>query len=79
MEARDGTVNDREQDVSPRQPSDKGRFAQGKRLLVGALVTMAVGLAVTGSVGRDAGGVVVVVGWLLALAALHRLGRAGTG
>ena len=53
-------------------------FERGKKLLVGAGAGMALGLAVSGSLDKLTGGVIVVVSWLVAIASLHRLGRAGS-
>jgi len=53
-------------------------FARARRMLVGAATAIAAGLAIAGSVERTVGGVVVAVGWVLAVGALHRLGRAGS-
>ncbi len=39
---------------------------------------MAGGLAIAGSVERTAGGAIVLGAWVLGIAALHRLGRAGS-
>ena len=36
------------------------------------------GLAIAGSVDRATGGVILLAGWLIGVAALHRLGRAGS-
>jgi hypothetical protein len=53
-------------------------FGRAKRLLAGALGATALGLAVAGSVDKTLGGGLVVVSWLVAIAALHRAGRAGS-
>lgn len=53
-------------------------FGRAKRLLTFALGGTAVGLAVAGSADKTVGGVVVVASWLVAIAALHRAGRAGS-
>lgn len=52
-------------------------FEAAKRRLVISCAAIAGGLAIAGSVERTTGGVLVLVGWLSAVAALHRLGRAG--
>jgi len=52
--------------------------AGARRLYVGAAVGIAVGLAIAGSLDQTAGGVVVLASWLTAIAALHKLGRAGS-
>jgi hypothetical protein len=53
-------------------------FEKAKRLFVIAAVAIAGGLAVAGSIDTKTGGVLVVAGWFVAVAALHRLGRAGS-
>jgi hypothetical protein len=53
-------------------------FEAAKRLLVLACFGIAGGLAVAGTVDRTTGGVLLLAGWLTAIAALHRLGRAGS-
>jgi hypothetical protein len=51
---------------------------KARRLLVVACGVVAVGLAVAGTADPTTGGVVVLAGWLAGVAALHRLGRAGS-
>ena len=51
-------------------------FEKAKKLLVLACAAIAGGLAIAGSIDRSTGGVVLLVGWLLGVASLHRLGRA---
>lgn len=53
-------------------------YASARRLLAVAAGGIAGGLAVAGTLDRSAGGAVVLAGWALAVAALHRLGRAGS-
>jgi hypothetical protein len=60
-----------------REDPSPERFRQGKTAFLVALAVITVGLAVAGSVHREVGGGIVLAGWALALAALHRLGRAG--
>ena len=43
-----------------------------------AAVGVAGGLAIAGSVERTAGGAIVLGAWVLGVASLHRLGRAGS-
>lgn len=43
-----------------------------------AAVGVAGGLAIAGSVERTAGGAIVLGAWVLGIASLHRLGRAGS-
>jgi hypothetical protein len=52
--------------------------ARSKRLLLVACGLVAAGLAVAGTVDPTTGGVILVVGWLAGVGALHRLGRAGS-
>jgi hypothetical protein len=49
-----------------------------KRMFVGFTATIAVGLAVAGTLDRTTGGVILLVGWLGCLLGLHRMGRAGS-
>jgi hypothetical protein len=60
----------------PAQPPDA--FERGKRLLLLACAAIAGGLAIAGTMDRSTGGVVLLAGWGIAVAALHRLGRAGS-
>ena len=53
-------------------------FERAKRQLVLACATIGVGLAIAGSMDRTTGGVVLLVGWALGTASLHRLGRTGS-
>lgn len=67
----------------PRSPSSTPALPEAFRaartqLILGAGV-VAAGLAIAGTVDRGIGGVVLLVGWLLAMAGLHRVGRAGPG
>jgi hypothetical protein len=64
--------------VSAAEARETAAFEGAKRLFVVAVVAIAGGLAVAGSLDPTTGGVVVVAGWALAIAALHRLGRAGS-
>jgi hypothetical protein len=58
-------------------PSDVA-FARARKLLVYAAITLAGGLAIAGALDRTTGGVIVLASWLAGVAALHRLGRAGS-
>jgi hypothetical protein len=58
---------------TPRTP-----FESAKRLLLLACAAIAGGLAIAGSVDRSTGGVIVLIGWLLGVGSLHRLGRTGS-
>lgn len=53
-------------------------YAKAKRLFVIAAVGIAGGLAISGSVDRTTGGVLLLAGWIAGIAALHRLGRTGS-
>jgi hypothetical protein len=53
-------------------------FERAKLPMVVAAVGITVGLAIAGSVEKTAGGAIVLGAWVLGLAALHRLGRAGS-
>lgn len=58
--------------------TDEAGYAKAKTLFAVAAVAVTVGLAIAGSVDRTAGGAVLLAGWGLAIAALHRLGRTGS-
>lgn len=64
--------------VSARDDLVNERFERAKLPLLGAAFGIALGLAVAGSVERTAGGAIVLASWVLGVAALHRLGRAGS-
>ena len=53
-------------------------FEKAKKHLVYAAILLAGGLAIAGALDRSTGGVIVLASWLLGIAALHRLGRAGS-
>ena len=53
-------------------------FDRAKLPMVLSAVGVAGGLAIAGSVERTAGGAIVLAAWVLGIAALHRLGRAGS-
>jgi hypothetical protein len=61
----------------PLAPSDDA-FARIKRQLVLACAAIGAGLAIAGTIDRTTGGVLVLAGWLMGVASLHRLGRAGS-
>jgi hypothetical protein len=60
------------------EPSKAEPFERAKVPMILAAVGVAGGLAIAGSVERTAGGAIVLAGWVLGIAALHRLGRAGS-
>lgn len=53
-------------------------FDRAKRHLLLACGAIGGGLAVAGTLDRTTGGVLVLIGWLAAIVALHRLGRTGS-
>ncbi len=63
--------------MSDEQPSEAA-FQRARSHVIVAAALVAGGLAIAGSVERIAGGAIVLVGWVLGIASLHRLGRAGS-
>ena len=59
-------------------PGSPTPFDRAKRHLLAACSAIGGGLAVAGTLDRTTGGVLVLVGWLAAIVALHRLGRTGS-
>jgi hypothetical protein len=57
--------------------TDEQKRAQAGVTLVGAAVTSAIGVAIAGTASRTVGGVVMLLGWLALVYALHAFGRAG--
>ena len=53
-------------------------FERAKRPMLLAAVVVVAGLAIAGSFERTAGGAIVLAGWAIGIASLHRLGRAGS-
>jgi hypothetical protein len=53
-------------------------FERAKLPMIIAAVGVAGGLAIAGSVEKTMGGAIVLGAWVLGIAALHRLGRAGS-
>ncbi len=45
-------------------------------ILLGA-IGVAIGVALSGSVGRGTGGVILIAGWLALVVGVHRFGRLG--
>lgn len=75
----DEGVSAREDDVEPAEANVvDGPFERAKLPMLIAAVGVALGLAIAGSVERTAGGAIVLGAWVLGIAALHRLGRAGS-
>ncbi len=54
-----------------------GRERQARWLLQVAAGAVALGLAIAGTLSRDAGGALTAAGWGLGLLGLHRFGRLG--
>jgi hypothetical protein len=76
----DEGVSAREEDVRPADSTVvDAPFERAKLPMLIAAVGVALGLAIAGSVERTAGGAIVLGAWVLGIAALHRLGRAGSG
>lgn len=68
-----------DEDVSTRDDeATADPFERAKLPMVLAAIGVAGGLAIAGSVERTAGGAIVLAAWVLGIAALHRLGRAGS-
>lgn len=68
-----------DEDVSTRDDeATADPFDRAKLPMVLAAIGVAGGLAIAGSVERTAGGAIVLAAWVLGIAALHRLGRAGS-
>ena len=53
-------------------------FERAKLPMILAAVGVAGGLAIAGSVDQRSGGAIVLAAWVLGIASLHRLGRAGS-
>jgi hypothetical protein len=51
---------------------------RARSALVRAAVTSVLGIAVAGTMSKTAGGVLLVIGWLAFVYALHSFGRAGS-
>lgn len=56
--------------------TDEPTDSKPKRLFLSAATAIALGLAVSGTVDRTTGGVLLLGGLITSLVALHRLGRA---
>jgi hypothetical protein len=67
-------MTDRAESAGPADAAE----SRARRRLTAAMLVTAAGLAVSGTFSRTWGGVLVVVGWLLLVAALHAFGRAGS-
>jgi len=73
-------VNDAARNTEPASQSPDSHtqsFERAKRQLVIAATGIALGLAVSASVEKTAGGVLLLASWAVGVRALHRLGRAG--
>lgn len=75
---RDDESETRSEARAVKAASSPDGFEKAKKLLVLACAAIAGGLAIAGSIDRSTGGVVLLVGWLLGVASLHRLGRTGS-
>jgi hypothetical protein len=62
-------------ETAERAESAEGRARTSLVVAAGASV---VGVAVAGTVSREVGGVILVLGWLVFVYALHSFGRAGS-
>jgi len=56
--------------------SGEGKKPNVRAALVAASAISALGVAVAGTVSREAGGILLLVGWPALVAALHAFGRA---
>jgi hypothetical protein len=65
--------------VANERTDAEDEYAKARRTYVSAVVAIAGGLAIAGTVDRSFGGAVVLAGWVMCVWALHRLGRAGAG
>jgi hypothetical protein len=76
----DECVARRDDPVTPEaaRPAETEAFERAKWPMVIAAVGVAGGLAIAGSIERTAGGAIVLGAWVVGVAALHRLGRAGS-
>lgn len=65
--------------MTAREESSKAEpFERAKLPMILAAVGVAGGLAIAGSVDQRSGGAIVLAAWVLGIASLHRLGRAGS-
>jgi hypothetical protein len=65
-------------DEQPAPASNGAQELRARRLLAIGSVLTAVGIAISGSYERTAGGIIVVVGWALVVYGIHSFGRAGS-
>jgi hypothetical protein len=63
--------------IEPDGVNGDASFTRSARQLVLGCAVIVVGLATAGSVDQTAGGVILVVGWVVGVHAMHRLGRSG--
>ena len=66
------------QEHDAKDDGGEATFDRAKLPMVLAAVGVTGGLAIAGSVERTAGGAIVLGAWVVGIAALHRLGRAGS-
>ena len=65
--------------MTAREESSKAEpFERAKLPMILAAFGVAGGLAIAGSVEQRSGGAIVLAAWVLGIASLHRLGRAGS-
>jgi hypothetical protein len=50
---------------------------RARALILGGAVLAASGVALSGTLSQGGGGVLLVLGWLVLVVAIHRFGRAG--
>jgi hypothetical protein len=70
-------VQDSQKTIDP--ASTAGSFKRNKRLLLISATGIAIGLALSSSFDRMAGGVLLLASWVMGIVALHSLGRSGRG
>ena len=61
------------------EEQEEQKAVRARRLFTAGAVLSAFGLAVSGSVSKELGGVAVLVGWAAFTAAIHSYGRLGEG
>jgi hypothetical protein len=68
-------VADRRGGAEPPKPERPSRTAEARRLIAGCAIIIAIGVWLVGTVSRDVGGPVVLVGWAGMVLGIHWLGR----